>query len=167
MSVKYGLVAAISVGLIVGCVSTGPGALSQPPSTEEVNAATTVNLPIAVSGVYGERDYANGIDLKITYRNIDKSRTIKYVTFDVSLLNAVGDVVNGEISHHSKKLLEATGPIKPNEMIWGAFNGWPKAIYHSNAVSVQINAIKVEFMNGDKTDYIKVNGLLSMKGDIG
>lgn len=115
--------------------------------------------PIAISAIHAERNYANGIDVSITFENIDEARTVKYVTFKVEYINRVGDVVNDEISSKSISKLESTGPYEPSKISWGAFGGWNNTFYHANADRIQVVFIDVEFMNGDKLDNINVRGI--------
>ena len=143
---------------------SGLSSLSQPPSITEIESAKTLNSPIAISAINAQRDYANGIDISITYKNIDKSRIVKYVTFKVIFKNSVNDLVAGEISGSSFAYLEATGPFNPNEVSWGGNNGWSNAFYHTNASHVEVVSMSVEFMNGDKLKDINVQGIQGGSG---
>ncbi|MFT5421688.1 MAG: hypothetical protein ACI9D5_002446 [Candidatus Endobugula sp.] len=144
--------------IFISSCASGPASLSQPPSTVEILEAKKANSPVAVSGIHGVRNSANGVDIQITYKNIS-DRIIKYVTFHVQFKNAVNDVVAGEISGQKITSLRATGPIKPNAVRWGAYNGWSAAFYHSNAKSVHISKVEVEYVNEKSKEKVVVIGL--------
>ena len=143
---------------------SGLTALSQPPSTLEIESAKSLKSPIAISAINAQRNFANGIDISITYKNIDQSRIVKYATFKVIFKNRVDDIVSGEISGKTYTILEATGPYNPNDVSWGGNSGWSTAFYHSNASKVEIVSISVEFMNGDKLNDINVQGIKGGSG---
>ncbi|MEQ3724983.1 hypothetical protein [Alcanivorax sp.] len=156
------LVVVLAAMFVSGCA--GKAALSQPPSTEEIQAAQNANSPLAVSAIHGERNSANGINISITFKNIDAKRTIKYANFNVQLINAVNDPVADEISGENQVSLQYTGPLAPGKINWGGLGGWPTAFYHPNAESLVITDISVEFMNGEK---LSVGGVKSIPGTAG
>ncbi len=59
---------------------------------------------------------------------------------------------------------EATGPIEPGKVKWGAFTGWPAVCYHPNLDKVRISVINVQYMNGEKVGPIVVKGLPGTQG---
>ncbi|WP_426369976.1 hypothetical protein [Pseudocolwellia sp. HL-MZ7] len=172
MRINKCLLSGIIIFALNGCAQiaadmealSGLSALSSSPSEAEVESAKTLNSPIAISAINAERNFANGIDVSITYKNIDESRIVKYATFKVIFKNRVNDLVFGEISGKSHTYLQATGPFKPNEVIWGGYNGWSNVFYHTNASQVEIVSLSVEFMNGDELKDINIRGI---QGGIG
>lgn len=145
---------------------SGKSALSQPPSKVEIESAISLKSPIAISAIHAERNYADGISVSMTYKNIDESRSVKYATFKVVFINRVNDVVKGEIKGKEYALLKSTGPFKPNEVSWGGFNEWTNVFYHANADKVEVVSIDVEFMNGEKIENLNVQNIKSGLGYI-
>ena len=170
---KY-LLTGILITSLTGCQTilddmnamSGKSALSQPPSQTEIESARDLSSPIAISAIHAERNSANGISVSITYKNIDKTRSVKYVTFKVVFKNKVNDIVKGEISGREYALLESTGPFKPNDVNWGGLNEWSNIFYHANANGIEVVSIDVEFMNGEKINNINVQGIESGIGYI-
>ena len=73
----------------------------------------------------GYPNSAGGVTVSIGSTNISNKK-IKYIYYDVEPYNAVGDIVQGEISRRSSKILRQTGPIYAGESsrigYWG--NVW-------------------------------------------
>lgn len=162
MKLRALLIMMLSVAFIISCA--GPAVLSQPPNQKEIASAVSAGLPVAISGIYAERDSANGIDVSITFKNLSKTKTIKYCWFTVEFINAVGDIVTSSISNKKEALLSATGPYKPGKNVWGGFSNWPDAFYHANAKTVRIKAVEVEYMDGEKVGPVDANGVLGATG---
>ncbi|EAT13008.1 hypothetical protein HF888_00850 [Bermanella marisrubri] len=152
----------LSILLIFLCSCSGIASISQPPSDEEIKEARKLNSPIALSAIFGQRNTANGIEVMITYSNIS-SKTMKYVTFEVVALNAVNDVVAGEIRGKKVTILKDTGPIEANG--W-SFPKWKNAIYHRNAIQLIVQKIRVEYMDGSIETVEKPFKLSSAVGQI-
>lgn len=151
----------ILLSFLSACI--GVGALWKSPSKEQIVAAKKIGAPVVISAIYGIRNSVNGIDISITYQNIDDSRTIKYCTFDISFFNDVGDKVLGKISRRDNVRLQATGPIEPGKINYGSSlggrTGWKAVFYHPNASKIVVNSISVEFTDGSKVESIDVSGL--------
>jgi hypothetical protein len=90
---------------------------------------------------------AGGVDCSIVWKN-KSEKVIKYVTFSVSAVNAVDDVVTGDYNHSNVERLAVTGPIKPNQT---SGNGkiWECVWYNSTIDHMNIVGVKVEFMDGE------------------
>jgi hypothetical protein len=167
MSVKnYAFTTMLVIGL-TGCEAvlddmnamSGKTALSQPPSKSEIASARELNSPIAISAIHAERNYADGLNVSITFKNIDNDRTIKYATFKAVLKNNVNDLVTGKISNRDYVLLKSVGPIQPNEVNWGGLKEWTNVFYNSNASKIEIVSMDIEFMNGDIVSNLDVIGI--------
>lgn len=148
----------LAIGL-TGC--SGIAAISQTPSSEEVKAAKDISSPIAISAIFGHRDTADGIDIHITYQNLDSSKTIKYSTFEIGVVNAVGDFVRTTIRRNKITRLKDTGPISPNSTSWAK---WERAAYHPNANRLAITSVKITYMDGSTTSH---SDLLKMPSSTG
>lgn len=89
---------------------------------------------------------AGGVDLSIVWKNKTR-RIIKYATFYVDAINAVGDEVSCEIRGYGRGA-KATGPFRP-----GSVNGygyvWECMWYNSNIRKCKVTDVKLEFMDGD------------------
>jgi len=147
------LFAVLSLTILSGC--SGIAAISQPPSDSEIQAAIKINSPIAISAVFGDRNIADGIDVMITYQNIE-SKAIKYVEFELVLVNAVGDVVATNIMNKKRTHLQSTGPVKSGSTKWA---DWKAPVYHSDAVKLAILSADITYMDGTKE---KAPGLAAM-----
>lgn len=85
-----------------------------------------------------------GVDLNIYF--YDPMRTIKYITFWVTPINAVGDPVQCEVKGESQVKAQHTGPTETNTYSFALFeNLW----YNKTIKTVSIDKIEVEFMSGD------------------
>jgi hypothetical protein len=155
------LLVVVALFALQGC--SGLAAISQPPSKEEIQAALDIKSPVAVSAIFGHKNRADGIDIHITYQNLSKSRTIKYATFEVVLINAVGDVVTTTIRRNKVTRLEDTGPIGPRSTSWAK---WKNAAYHPNARNLRIRALDIEYTDGSRITRDNISGMLSATGDI-
>ncbi len=149
----------LSMALLAGC--SGIASISQPPSSEEIQAAKSIDSPIAVSAIFGHRNSANGIDIHITYQNLDTNKVIKYATFEVGLVNSVGDFVTTTIRKNKITKLKDTGPVQKDSTSWAK---WKTAAYHPNATRLAIKSVQIEYMNGSK---VSKDGLLKMPSSIG
>ena len=89
-----------------------------------------------------------GVDCKIVFKNTSP-KTIKYVTFSVSALNAVNDVVTSDIGNEEVKKLSVTGPVKTNNT-YGYDNYWECVWYNTTIKRMKIVGIEIEYMDGDK-----------------
>lgn len=91
----------------------------------------------------------NGIDQHITFKNKSDSKTIKYIVFDVSFYNTVGDIAENEIGGAKNVRLQYIGPLKPGyssgQITWDA-------CFYCPAFSGQMkfNSIEIEYTDGSK-----------------
>ncbi|MBQ3485341.1 MAG: hypothetical protein IJA77_07605 [Clostridia bacterium] len=90
-------------------------------------------------------DHFGGVDVLISFRNTS-DKTIKYVTFNIQPLNAVGDVVTCRISGRSDVRLRYTGPLAPGAQCFQAV--WGKEWYNSTIQKLGFGDIEIEYMDG-------------------
>jgi hypothetical protein len=142
-----------------GC--SGIVAITQTPSDEEIKAANDISSPIAISAIFGHRNTANGIDIHITYQNLDPRKTIKYAIFEIGIINAVGDFVSTTIRRKKITRLQGTGPVGPNST---SFAKWERAAYHPNANRLSIKSVEITYMDDSTTSH---GDLLKMPSSTG
>lgn len=90
---------------------------------------------------------AGGVDVLMPVENLHESRTIKYLTVEVTPFNAVGDPVVDRVSGDSTVKVRATGPIDP-----GAFRllGWEDVWHNETVVCVEVKEITAEYIDGSE-----------------
>lgn len=94
--------------------------------------------------VKGGCNSACGVDLKIKLKN-NYDATIKYIIFNVTPQNAVGDDVAS--SYESQMVpCKITGPIESQKSYEGY---WENKWYNSTIVSAKITEIRIEYINGE------------------
>lgn len=92
-----------------------------------------------------------GITVYIAGENIEKKKTIKYITFTFQLFNPVGDPVEGRIRTPSRTSVRGVGPIKPGDTFGYSFeNVW----YSRSGDCVELHRIRVEHMDGSTFTYV-------------
>lgn len=99
-------------------------------------------------------DSAGGAVVKIYFNNSSK-KTIKYISFNVTPYNAVGDVQRDSISGESTRWLKKTGPIEPMEKGYVEGGGWKGVWYNNSVTSATIDGILIEYMDGSKVEIPK------------
>lgn len=89
-----------------------------------------------------------GIDLWIIIRNKSSSKTIKYVEYNVSFFNRVGDKIRDEVSGRDKRILEYTGPLGPDEQ--SNSNQYWKACFYNTTFggTMHFNSIIIIYTDG-------------------
>ena len=100
-------------------------------------------------GEYGwvcRPDSAGGVGVLLTLKNLDSKRTIKYLTIEITPYNAVGDIVEDEISEVSTKQLRYTGPLGPNKTCKNIM--WEDVWYNYSIRKISIEVIEIEYTNG-------------------
>lgn len=105
---------------------------------------TATSRPIIIiTAVNWDINYAGGVDPTIKFKN-NSGKTIKYVEFETSYYNRVGDPAKCDIWDSNKKTLQITGPIKSGEVYSGY---WDAVIYNNQMSRIDINKIKVTYMD--------------------
>mgnify|MGYP003639689422 FL=1 len=95
---------------------------------------------------------AGGVDFNLVWKNNTK-KTIKYVSWYVSAINAVEDEV---YSRHgivnSPKIAQSTGPIKPGQ-IRGYGYSWECLWYNHSISKSKLRKVEIEFMDGTEVSF--------------
>ena len=105
-----------------------------------------------------EPNSAGGVDYEVEIFNNSRSRTIKYVNFEATPYNPVGDKVTGRIKEQSTTTMEGVGPIEPSGHAYFNFdNVW----YNSTISCVELKRMVVEYVDGSQ--FIYVNDLSKIK----
>lgn len=116
----------------------------------------SIKSSIRITSCYlSEPNSAGGCDAHFYYVNKSK-KTIKYVVFDASFKNNVGDFVTCDISNDASFRGQDTGPVKTGKSSGGV---WDCAIYNWSATKLVINSVDIDYMDGTKIT-IKGNDLL-------
>lgn len=105
----------------------------------------TIKSSIRVKSCYlSPPNSAGGCDANFYY--VNKSvKTIKYLVFDASFENNVGDLVTCDIRRDASFRGKDTGPVKTGRSSGGV---WDCAIYNWSATKLVINSIDIEYMEG-------------------
>jgi hypothetical protein len=110
-----------------------------------LNATGRYGVGLLKASIFDVSEYTEGTGFKATVYNSTK-KTIKYVTFTVVGLNAVGDPVKGGFVRSAPApMLRGIGPIEPGET--GTYSKdymWMTDIVES----FRISSIKLEYMDG-------------------
>lgn len=89
---------------------------------------------------------AGGVDLHIKWKNTS-NKTIKYITFDCNLYNAVDDMVACDIKNQYTFRGQVTGPIEPGT-VYGDNRSWDNAWWNNSGKYPKIVGIEIEYMDG-------------------
>lgn len=114
---------------------------------EALLTAEAANLPVFIRGIeVGHPNSAGGVSVNIKGHNFG-GKEIKYIRYQVTPYNRVGDKVAGEIRRRSTTNLTETGPI-PHGSNFGAFSEWANVWYNHQISCVRLNRIKIEYTDG-------------------
>lgn len=88
---------------------------------------------------------AGGVEPYAKFVNPNPREDIKYIDLQISMFNAVGDVVYSEIGSRATRAVRMVGPL-------GSDHGerssqWKPIWYNHSAACLQIESVRVEFMN--------------------
>lgn len=112
----------------------------------------TIKSTIRVKSCYlSAPNSAGGCDANFYYVN-KSNKTIKYLVFDASFKNNVGDLVRCDIRGDASFRGKDTGPIKYGRSSGGT---WDCVIYNWSATKLVMNSIDIEYMEGGT---ITING---------
>lgn len=114
------------------------------------------NTPILVNLDEWSTDEVNGITLKVSVINCSM-QTIKYITFQLRVFNAVMDPCHNELFGGSVMTFRGIGPIGPrekdggiNENCTGQYNFDNPVFYSRLAKYLRFSSLTIEYMNGKK-----------------
>ena len=90
-----------------------------------------------------------GLDVYIDVKNKSKEHTIKYIHYNLSFYNAVGDKIYCEIKRDDNVTLTHTGPINPGKTKDDAY--WDACFYNTTyGNTLCFNWIEIEYTSGEK-----------------
>lgn len=113
--------------------------------TAKLEHIKTIKSTIRVTSCYlSEPNTASGCDANFYYVN-KSGKTIKYLVFDASFKNNVGDLVTCDIKNDVSFRGKDTGPVKDGRSSGGT---WDCVIYNWSATKLVINSIDIEYMDG-------------------
>lgn len=129
--------------------------------TAKLEHIKTIKSTIRVTSCYlSAPNSASGCDANFYYVN-KSGKTIKYLVFDASFKNAVGDLVTCDIRNDASFRGKDTGPVKDGRSSGGT---WDCVIYNWSAKKLVINSVDVEYMEGGNMtitgEDLKLIGLL-------
>lgn len=101
--------------------------------------------PVTVVGMRWTMDYVGGVEWTFKIRN-NTDKEIKYITFQWTCYNAVGDSIRDEISMKNYVRLKYTGPLAPGETTDSKRN--TTLFYNHSYANLKWNEITVEYMDG-------------------
>lgn len=113
--------------------------------TAKLEHIKTIKSTIRVTSCYlSSPNSASGCDANFYYVN-KSGKTIKYLVFDASFKNNVGDLVTCDIRNEASFRGKDTGPVKDGRASGGT---WDCVIYNWSAKKLIINSINIEYMEG-------------------
>lgn len=113
--------------------------------TAKLEHIKTIKSTIRVTSCYlSSPNSASGCDANFYYIN-KSGKTIKYLVFDASFKNNVGDLVTCDIRNEASFLCRDTGPVKDGRSSGGT---WECVIYNWSAKKIAINSIEIEYLEG-------------------
>ncbi len=101
--------------------------------------------PVTVVGMRWTMDYVGGVEWTFKIRN-NTDKEIKYITFQWSCYNAVGDSIRDEISGKDYVRIKYTGPLAPGATTDKKRN--TTLFYNHAYANMKWNEITVEYMDG-------------------
>lgn len=109
-----------------------------------LRATSALGIALLDSSVYDVSEHTEGTGFRVEVLNTTK-KTIKYVTFEVTGLNAVNDPVRDRLRQTSTMRLRGIGPIEPD----GSASYEEDYMWHTDVVEYhRINSVRVEYMDG-------------------
>jgi hypothetical protein len=111
-----------------------------------------------------DRNSANGIDLYIDFVN-KSNKVIKYIEFEVSAYNRVGDKIDDEINGGATFIGKSIGPYKRGQGVSGGLDGeiYENAWYYGSEIRyISLDGVMVTYMDntvealhGDKAEWVR------------
>lgn len=101
---------------------------------------------LLITGVRPSRpNSAGGVDARIGIINPENGATVKYVRYDISPYNRVGDRVLGRIKNNDQARLRATGPIEGGgSEDWSV---WENVFYNNSITCIELNSVEITYMD--------------------
>lgn len=89
-------------------------------------------------------DSVGGIEIYLTFLNKSSTKTINYITIEMEFYNAVGDVIEDDISGGKTATLKFTGPLEPGKK--SDNTGWGPSFYNATfSGKIHLNEIVIDY----------------------
>jgi len=114
-------------------------------STSSSRKTSSINdLLRGFSGFVREPNSAGGVDVDFIF-TYQRTNPVKYLTFEVTPYNAVGDIAPSSIGQKSKTNIRYTGPLSKSDktIFVTASNVW----YNSTITEIHLTALTIEYMD--------------------
>lgn len=117
--------------------------------------AQSIQSIIQIHEVYPSKpNSAGGVDMNVAFSNTS-NKTIKYIHFNVTPYNGVGDSVKCDIRDYYSFTGYVTGPLEPGYRGYSrvgkrtsAVHTWGEAWYNYDIKTLELNSVKIEYMDG-------------------
>ena len=132
-------------------------------ATDSLKATSKQGIAILKSRIFDVSEHTEGTGFEVTVYNSGR-KTIKYVTFSVTGLNAVNDPVRDRLRNTTAPMLRGIGPIEPGDT--GSYTKdymWMTDIVES----FRISQIKLEYTDGTTKILTDTKGLRISERDYG
>lgn len=93
---------------------------------------------------------AGGVNVTIPFKS-EAHRTVKYVIFEVTAYNAVGDRVASTVDSEYTKTLRSTGPYRSGSRNYNEY--WENVWYNHSIECAKIEEVEIQFTDGSKESY--------------
>ena len=121
-----------------------PGCASVDLDTKKAEFLAEGITPFWLIVKYKNVSALGGVSIELIYRNLS-DKTIKYIDFEVTPYNAVGDVISGDFDGKTTVLLNKVGPIGPGER---RDTTWENIWYNSTFRCFELNSVEITYMDG-------------------
>lgn len=100
-------------------------------------------IPIQFTYKSYEKDYCGGVTLNFSVKNLTE-KPIKYITFHVTFLNAVGDAIPCTIDYKYTHVWTITGPLKANASVKYRPTGFYNETFKG---TIRVHDVSIIFMD--------------------
>lgn len=130
-------------------------------AVKALEATEKYGVAITLAHVYDVSEHTEGTGFEVTVINSGK-KTIKYVTFSIVGVNAVGDPVRGSRGSGSTVMLRGIGPIEPDgKGLYSKDYLWMTDIVEA----FKISQVRLEFTDGSSKTIRDVASIELSEGD--
>ena len=126
--------------------------LDLPPSAPKPERSRSVY--VKNFGIY-EVNSVGGVELYAVFTNPNTTVAIKYINMQLTLFNAVGDILRSDIGRTTTAGISFTGPLDHAAEERNAY--WGPIWYNSTGHCVAIQSLSIEFMNGKRLSFAGKN----------
>jgi hypothetical protein len=127
---------------------------------KEIDTSRAAGKPLIINRRNCITDSAGGNKVSINFTN-SSGKPIKYIDFEVSFLNPVGDRATCSITGKSMANLKVIGPFEDGKSEQAY---WEPSIYYNAWCYIEIRSIKIDYMDGtskilQKSEVDRLGGL--------